>query len=79
MAISYLDRQTLPVAVHAIEKDIPLSNEQFSNLQSMFLFSYALFDGEPRAKDGYVELNESLPGLGLTMNEQALQNFTVIE
>ena len=42
IAISYLDRQTLPVAVHAIEKDIPLSNEQFSNLQSMFLFSYAL-------------------------------------
>ena len=42
IAISYLDRQTLPVAVHAIEKDIPLSNQQFSNLQSMFLFSYAL-------------------------------------
>ena len=41
IAISYLDRQTLPVAVRAIEKDIPLSNEQFSTLQSAFLFSYA--------------------------------------
>jgi len=42
IAISYLDRQTLPVAVQAISKDIPLSNGQFSALQSAFLFSYAL-------------------------------------
>jgi ACS family hexuronate transporter-like MFS transporter len=41
IAISYLDRQTLPVAVSAIGRDIPLSNEQFSTLQSAFLFSYA--------------------------------------
>ena len=41
IAISYLDRQTLPVAVHAIAKDIPLSNQQFSALQSAFLLSYA--------------------------------------
>src|SRR5580692_547383 len=42
IAISYLDRQTLPVAVHAISKDIPLTNSQFSALQSAFLFAYAL-------------------------------------
>jgi MFS transporter, ACS family, hexuronate transporter len=42
IAISYLDRQTLPVAVKVIAKTIPLSNEQFSELQSAFLFSYAL-------------------------------------
>jgi ACS family hexuronate transporter-like MFS transporter len=42
IAISYLDRQTLPVAIKAIEKDIPLSNEQFSSLQSAFLVAYAL-------------------------------------
>ena len=41
IAISYLDRQTLPVAVNAIGKDIPLSNQQFSTLQSAFLLSYA--------------------------------------
>ncbi len=41
IAISYLDRQTLPVAIRAIEKDIPLSNYQFSYLQSAFLLSYA--------------------------------------
>ena len=41
IAISYLDRQTLPVAVSAIAKEIPLSNQQFSALQSTFLFAYA--------------------------------------
>jgi MFS transporter, ACS family, aldohexuronate transporter len=42
IAISYLDRQTLPVAVTAIARDIPLSNQRFSALQSAFLLSYAL-------------------------------------
>jgi ACS family hexuronate transporter-like MFS transporter len=42
IAISYLDRQTLPVAVLAIGRDIPLSNAKFSALQSAFLFAYAL-------------------------------------
>jgi MFS transporter, ACS family, hexuronate transporter len=42
IAISYLDRQTLPVAVQAISRDIPLTNAQFSALQSAFLFAYAL-------------------------------------
>src|SRR6476620_11892069 len=42
IAISYLDRQTLPVAVSAIGKDIPLSNEHFSTMQSAFLLAYAL-------------------------------------
>jgi MFS transporter, ACS family, aldohexuronate transporter len=41
IAISYLDRQTLPVAVKAISRDIPLTNVQFSILQSAFLFAYA--------------------------------------
>ncbi len=41
IAISYLDRQTLPVAIKAIGRDIPLSNQQFSYLQSAFLLSYA--------------------------------------
>ena len=32
IAISYLDRQTLPVAVTAIARDIPLSNQRFYRL-----------------------------------------------
>ena len=42
IAISYLDRQSLPVAVAAIQRDIPLTNTQFGALSSVFLFAYAL-------------------------------------
>jgi MFS transporter, ACS family, hexuronate transporter len=41
MAISYLDRQTLPVAIRAIGRDIPLTSVQFAYLQSAFLIAYA--------------------------------------
>ncbi len=41
IAISYFDRQTLPVAISAIERSIPISNQQFSYLQTAFLLSYA--------------------------------------
>jgi len=42
IAISYLDRQTLPVAIKAIGNEIPISNTRFADLQSYFLFAYAL-------------------------------------
>ena len=40
--MSYFDRQTLPVAISAIQRSIPLSNQQFSWLQFAFLITYAL-------------------------------------
>jgi len=42
IAISYLDRQALPVAIAAIQQDIPLTNTQFGVLNSMFLLAYAI-------------------------------------
>jgi ACS family hexuronate transporter-like MFS transporter len=41
IAISYFDRQTLPVAIAAIQRNIPISDQQFSYLQTAFLLSYA--------------------------------------
>jgi ACS family hexuronate transporter-like MFS transporter len=41
IAISYFDRQTISVAIAAIQRTIPISNEQFSYLQTAFLLSYA--------------------------------------
>jgi ACS family hexuronate transporter-like MFS transporter len=41
IAIAYFDRQTLPVAIAAIQRAIPVSNQQFSYLQTAFLLSYA--------------------------------------
>lgn len=42
IAISYLDRQTLPVAIKAIEREIPIGDQQFSHLQTAFLVTYGL-------------------------------------
>lgn len=42
IAISYLDRQTLPWAIKAIQTDIPFSNEAKAFLDSMFLVTYGL-------------------------------------
>jgi len=42
IAISYLDRQTLPVAIKAIQKEIPISNEGFSYLNTAFLATYGV-------------------------------------
>src|SRR5437762_6183141 len=42
IAISYFDRQTLPVAITAIQREIPITNTQFSQLQAAFLTAYAL-------------------------------------
>ena len=42
IAISYLDRQALAVAIDAIQKDIPLTNFEYGALASTFLFAYAL-------------------------------------
>lgn len=41
IAISYFDRQTLPVAIKAIQREIPISNLQFGELNVAFLLAYA--------------------------------------
>ncbi len=52
IAIAYFDRQTLPVAIAAIQKSIPISNQQFSYLQTSFLLAYAaLYAGGGRLLD----------------------------
>jgi len=52
ISISYFDRQTLPVAIAAIQRNIPISDQQFSYLQTAFLLSYAaLYIGGGRLLD----------------------------
>lgn len=41
IAISYLDRQTLPIAIKSISREIPISETQFSSLNTAFLLAYA--------------------------------------
>ncbi len=52
IAIAYFDRQTLPVAITAIQHNIPISDQQFSYLQTSFLLAYAaLYVGGGRLLD----------------------------
>ena len=54
VAISYLDRQTLPVAIAAIQRDIPITNTQYSQLQVAFLLAYAfMYAGGGRLIDQF--------------------------
>ena len=41
IGISYFDRQTISIAIHAIQGNIPISEQQFSYLQTAFLLAYA--------------------------------------
>jgi L-alanine-DL-glutamate epimerase-like enolase superfamily enzyme len=58
-----------PMAEFFPKVDVEVGNELF----------WYIFDGEPTPKDGYIDLNENLPGLGLTVNEASLKQFHVSE
>jgi len=58
-----------PMAEYFPVVDVEVGNELF----------WYIFNGEPKAKDGFIDLDEDVPGLGLTINETALQKFEVVE
>jgi L-rhamnonate dehydratase len=58
-----------PMAEYFPVVDVEVGNELF----------WYIFNGEPKAKDGFIDLDENIPGLGLTVNEAALEKFEVIE
>jgi L-alanine-DL-glutamate epimerase-like enolase superfamily enzyme len=58
-----------PMAEYFPVVDVEVGNELF----------WYIFQGEPKAKDGYIELDENIPGLGLTIDEAALSKFEVSE
>jgi hypothetical protein len=42
------------------------------------LFWY-IFQGEPKAEGGNIDLDDNVPGLGLSVNEAGLDRFEVLE
>lgn len=58
-----------PMAEFFPPVDVEVGNELF----------WYIFDGEPRAKDGFIDLDDQLPGLGLTINEEGMKQFQIIE
>jgi L-rhamnonate dehydratase len=57
-----------PMAEYFPIVDVEVGNELF----------WYIFSGEPKAKDGTIDLDENVPGLGLTINEEALKQFDVV-
>jgi L-lyxonate dehydratase len=49
--------------------DVEVDNELF----------WYIFKGEPKPVAGYIDLADDVPGLGLTVQENALSQFDVIE
>ena len=58
-----------PMAEYFPMVDVEVGNELF----------WYLFAGEPKAKDGFINLNDDVPGLGLSIDESKLQDFEVVE
>src|SRR6202522_4518403 len=58
-----------PLAEYFPHVDVEVGNELF----------WYIFEGEPKAKEGGVDLDDSTPGLGLTINEAGLEQFEVLE
>jgi L-rhamnonate dehydratase len=58
-----------PMAEFFPKVDVEVGNELF----------WYIFDGEPIPKDGFINLDENTPGLGLTVNEESLKQFHVTE
>jgi L-alanine-DL-glutamate epimerase-like enolase superfamily enzyme len=58
-----------PIAEFFPKVDVEVGNELF----------WYIFDGEPEPADGYIDLDDAKPGLGLTVNEESLKRFKIIE
>jgi L-rhamnonate dehydratase len=58
-----------PMAEYFPAVDVEVGNELF----------WYIFQGEPKAKHGSIDLDDNAPGLGLTIDEVALDRFEVLE
>jgi len=58
-----------PIAEFFPKVDVEVGNELF----------WDSFDGEPEPVRGDIDLDENTPGMGLTVNEESLKRFKVIE
>ncbi len=58
-----------PISEYFPVFDVEVGNELF----------YYIFDGEPVAKDGYLQLDDDMPGLGISISDTHLSNFEVME
>ncbi|MEP4380163.1 MAG: L-rhamnonate dehydratase [Alphaproteobacteria bacterium] len=57
-----------PMSEYFPQHDVEIGNELF----------YYVFEGDPEARDGYLDLSDEVPGLGLTLSDRYLDKFNVV-
>ncbi|PPC75550.1 L-rhamnonate dehydratase [Pokkaliibacter plantistimulans] len=58
-----------PMSEYFPVHDVEVGNELF----------YYIFEGDPEPVNGFIDLDEHLPGLGLTLSDKYLDQFNIIE
>ncbi len=58
-----------PISEYFPVFDVEVGNELF----------YYIFDGDPEAKDGFLQLDDDTPGLAITITDRHLQHFEIDE
>ena len=58
-----------PISEYFPVFDVEVGNELF----------YYIFDGDAEAEDGYLQLSDDTPGLGISITDKHLANFEIIE
>jgi L-alanine-DL-glutamate epimerase-like enolase superfamily enzyme len=58
-----------PISEYFPVFDVEVGNELF----------YYIFDGDAEAKDGYLQLSDDTPGLGISITDKHLANFEIVE
>ncbi len=58
-----------PIAEYFPVHDVEVGNELF----------YYIFKGDPEPQNGFIDLDDNLPGLGLELNDDYLSDFNIIE
>jgi hypothetical protein len=58
-----------PMSEYFPMHDVEVGNELF----------YYIFDGEPVAENGFLQLDDNKPGLGLTLKTDFLDQFNITE
>ena len=58
-----------PVSEYFPVFDVEIGNELF----------YYIFEGDAEATDGYLQLDDNLPGLGISITDKYLQHFEIEE
>ncbi len=58
-----------PISEFFPVNDVEIGNELF----------YYIFEGDPSPKDGFINLNDNIPGLGLSITDKYQKDFKIIE